>query len=66
MRIRHQVELPTMEEAKEEAKGLMRKIRDNKWTPVIVMGAAVVLLQSRSSNQVTVNIHNNTTTEEEI
>jgi len=58
MKIRHQVELP---HTVEEAKGLIARIRDNRWTPVVVMTAITLCtVKACSSKPVTITINNYT------
>lgn len=55
MKIRHQIDAPHIEQ---ETKSLMRRIRDNRWTPVVVM-AAFSLATVRACNKETTVIINN-------
>lgn len=54
MKIRHQVEVPGIE----ETEGLMKRIRNNRWTPVVVMSIITLATVRACNKETTININN--------
>lgn len=65
MKIRHQVEAPAVTEVAEETKGLMKRIRHNRWTPAIIMAVVAIAVTRASTNEINININTASPKEED-